>query len=272
MSMSAIGEKTLEPLRGLELLKAQGRILVALMLRDIRTRFFGSAWGFLIVIAWPLAHILALLAVYSVLGRKAPYGDSAALWFATGIIPFICFSYMARMTTYGIMINRPLLSYPIVKATDIIFARAIVECLNSGLVVIITGLIFWSCDIDIMPADPVEAGFALLGSMLLGFGLGTMGACIAAVFPIWASAVNLLLIVFWVLSGVIFVPDALPREFQVPLSYLPLLQCVEWMRSAYYDGYGLSILDRGYTISWGVGMLFASLALERLMRGRILMG
>ena len=53
--MSVSGERTLEPLRGVALMRAQARILAALMLRDIRTRFFGSAWGFLIVIAWPLA-------------------------------------------------------------------------------------------------------------------------------------------------------------------------------------------------------------------------
>lgn len=270
MSMGAIGESKLEPLRGLELLRAQGRILVALMLRDIRTRFFGSAWGFLIVIAWPLAHILLLLGIYHVLGRKAPYGDSAALWFATGIIPYICFAYMTRMTTYGILVNRPLLAYPVVKITDIIFARAIVECLNAGLVVVITGLLFWSVGIDITPADPVEAGFALLGAMLLGFGLGAIGASIAGIFPMWGAVTSLVVMVSWAASGVIFVPEALPREIQVPLSYFPLLQCVEWMRSAYYEGYGLTLLDRGYVVSWGAGSLFASLALERLLRGRIL--
>lgn len=270
--MSVTGEHGLEPLRGAELMRAQGRILMALIFRDIRTRFFGSAWGFLIVIAWPLTHILILLGIYLVMGRTAPYGDSVSLWFATGIVPFICFSYMSRFITFGVVMNRPLLGYPIVKITDIIFARAVVELLNAMLVVINLGVIFWAFGVDFMPNDPVEAGYALLASMLLGLGFGAVGAVIAGIVPMWAGFYGLVLVVMWVSCGVIFVPDALPAQVQVPLSYFPLLQCVEWMRSTYYEGYGTTILDRGYAVGWGLATLFLGLALERLLRGRILAG
>jgi capsular polysaccharide transport system permease protein len=62
-----------------QMLQAQGRILVAIMLRDVRTRFFGSALGFLIAIGWPLSHIFILLVINTAVGKAAPYGDSAAL-------------------------------------------------------------------------------------------------------------------------------------------------------------------------------------------------
>jgi capsular polysaccharide transport system permease protein len=77
-------------------------------------------------------------------------------------------------------------------------------------------------------------------------------------------------IAFWIASGVLFVPDALPRQAAYWLSFNPALQCVEWTRSAYYLGYGVSILDKTYLISWGIGTVLVGLALERFVRGKIL--
>jgi capsular polysaccharide transport system permease protein len=252
-----------------QMLAAQGRILHALMLRDIKTRFGGTELGFLIAVAWPLSHILILLLINSGLGRAAPYGDSAALWFATGIIPFMAFNYMSRFIMMGIVLNRPLLSFPVVKIMDILMARAIVEVLSAGLVILITLAIFWGYGIDFMPADVVQAASALLAMMLLGLGFGVINGIIAAAFPFWITIYALSMILFWISSGILFVPDALPEAFRVPLSYLPYLQGVEWMRSAYYDGYGSVVIDKTYLVAVGAVSLFAGLIFERLVRGRL---
>jgi capsular polysaccharide transport system permease protein len=252
------------------MLKAQWRVLVALMLRDIKTRFFGNEFGFLIIMAWPISHILILLAINTSLGRVAPYGDSPALWFATGIIPFMAFSYMSRFIMTGIIMNRPLLVFPAVKITDILFARAIVEILNAGCVVLIMMSIFYFQDIDFVPLDVVQASCALAAAMLLGLGFGVISAVIAVPMHGWMIGQNLLMIILWMASGVLFVPDALPEIARVPLSYNPVLHIVEWMRSAYYEGYGANILSKTYVLTWGSTMLFLGLVLERLVRGRLL--
>jgi capsular polysaccharide transport system permease protein len=253
-----------------EMLKAQGRILLALMLRDMKTRFFGNEFGFLLAVAWPLSHILILLLINAGLGRAAPYGDSPALWFATGIIPFMAFNYMARFIMMGVALNRQLLSLPVVKVTDILFARALVEALNAGLVILIVFVIFWALGIDFMPVDIVQASLALLAMMLLGLGLGVVNAIIAAAFPFWITGFALCTILAWLSSGILFVPDALPEAARMPLSYLPWLQGVEWMRSAYYEGYGGDILDKTYLVSFGVVSLFLGLVTERLVRGKLM--
>jgi capsular polysaccharide transport system permease protein len=250
--------------------RAQGRLLLALMLRDIKTRFGGSEWGFLLAIAWPLSHILILIAVNRALGRAAPYGDSPALFYATGVIPFMAFSYMSRFIMMGIALNKPLLSFNAVKASDILFARAIVEILNAALVILILFCIFWACDIDFMPVDVPQACLALLAMMLLGVGMGVINAIIAAAIPMWITGYALLTIIMWFASGVILVPDTLPEQVRNILAYFPPLQGVEWMRSAYYDGFGELVLDRTYLVSVGLCTLFVGLLLERIVRGRLL--
>jgi capsular polysaccharide transport system permease protein len=260
-------ELTLGPF---QLIAVQWQVLVAVMLRDIKTRFFGNEFGFLIAIAWPLSHVLILLLINTAAGRVAPYGDSAALWFATGVIPFMAFAYMSRFIMLGIVLNRPLLIFPRVKITDILLARAIIEILSAGVVVIILAIIFWAYGINFTPINPVQACFALGASMLLGLGVGVINAIVAAAIPIWVSAYNLVIIFLWITSGVFFVAHALPEALRYPLSFNPIVHAVEWMRAAYYEGYGDSYLDKSYLIGYGTICLCYGLLLERLVRGRLL--
>jgi capsular polysaccharide transport system permease protein len=255
-----------------DLMRTQGQVLLALMLRDIKTRFGGTELGFLIAIAWPLSHILILLAINTAAGRVAPYGDSAALWFATGIVPFMAFSYMSRFIMYGIVLNRPMLMFPRVKITDILFARAIVEALSAGCVVLILAIIFWAYGVDFMPLNPAQACFAMAASMLLGLGAGVINAIIAAAYPFWATGYSLFTIFLWITSGVFFVANALPETLRYPLSFNPVVHGVEWMRAAYYEGYSASFLDKSYIIWFALLLLSAGLLLERVVRGKLLQG
>lgn len=255
-----------------QLCTVQLRVLRALMLRDIKTRFFGSAWGYLVSLAWPLSHILAVLLINIATGRLPPYGESAALWFATGIIPFMAFSYMSRFIMLGIVFNRPLLIFPIVKILDVLIARAIVEVLSAGAVILILCTIFFFFGVDFVPARPVVAFYALCSAFLLGVGAGVINAIIAQAMPMWATGYNLFMIVLWILSGVMFVPDNLPTQLRIPLTYNPVLHSVGWFREAYYDGYGALSVDKTYVVGYGVVCLFIGLAIERLVRGRLLQG
>jgi capsular polysaccharide transport system permease protein len=101
-------------------------VLYALMLRDIQTRF-GSAPGFVIAIAWPLSHILILVLIYVLTGRVVPYGDSAVLWFSIGLTPFMIISYTSRFMMFGLVVNRPLLQFPVISILDVLFSRVLIE-------------------------------------------------------------------------------------------------------------------------------------------------
>ena len=252
-------------------LAAHGRILAALIMRDVKSRFFGSALGFGLAIAWPVSHIFILILINGAAGRVPPYGDDPALFYATGLAPFMCFNYMSRFTMLGVILNKPLLGYPIVKVADVLIARATLEVLNAAVVVIVTLIILTAMGVDVRPPRPHEAAYALLACWALGFGYGLVNGVIAGMFPFWITPFALFQIVLWIASGVVIVPDELPETARYWLSFNPALIGVEWMRSAYYEGYGLrELLDQRYMIGFAVTSVFLGLAMERLMRGRIL--
>ncbi len=249
---------------------AQGRVILAIMLRDVRTRFFGHGLGFLLAIAWPLAHILILLAIYSAVGRAAPFGDSAALFFATGLAPFMTFSYMSRFVMYATLFNRPLLAFPAVKITDLLFASAILEALGACCMVIMLASLLALSGVDVTPNDPVEAALAFGVAVLLGLGYGFINGILAMVWPTWSTAYTLLTIVMYICAGVLFVPDALPEQLRAIIMINPAIHLVEWMRSAYYEGYGTLVLNKPYVLFCALSSLFCGLVIERTFRGPLL--
>lgn len=250
--------------------RRQRRVFYAVMLRNIRTRFFGNGLGYLLGIAWPLTHILILVGMFVVTGRAAPYGDSTTIFIATGVVPFMTFAYLSRMMMISLMRTRGLLAFPEVKILDLLLATALLEVLAAACVTIVLIIIGWFFGIDMMPRDIVQVACAFGATILLGLGIGLLNSVIALAAPPWFTGYALINLLLWFSSGVFFVPDALPAFAREALAYQPVLQAIEWVRSGYYEGYGGLVLDREYTVAFGVVTLFLGLLLERAMRGLIL--
>ena len=263
MSLSSI------PLGLSHLFRAQSNILLALMLRDIQTRF-GSAPGFLIAIAWPLSHIMILVVINVGVGRVVPYGDSAILWFALGTTPFMIVSYTSRFMMMGLLMNRPLLHFPAISVFDVLLSRILIEIIVTTGVILSLVAIFTVMDVDFMPVDVGQAFAAIFVSLLLGIGLGLMNSIIAMLMHQWATIYSLSIILLWITSGAYFIPSTLPPQLREFLYYHPIVHCIEWTRTAWFEGYSSLLLDRTYVISFAIYTIFLGLVLERLLRGRVL--
>ncbi len=246
--------------------------MTAVILRDMRTRFFNHGLGFLIVSLWPLAHMLILLLIYSVTGRRTPFGESLYVFFATGIIPTLMFMYISRFMSLSLLLNRPMLAFPAVTVLDVMMARAFLEIIAAFLTLIFILTILYAIGDDPFPSDMSEAVNAYTASLLLSVGVGVLAGVIVMFSPFFATIYALSMIIVYITSGTLFVISNLPDVIAVPLSYNPVVHAVEWMRSAYYPTYSTKILDKSYLVGFGLTSLFVGLALERVLRGRMLEG
>jgi capsular polysaccharide transport system permease protein len=248
----------------------QGRVIGALILRDMRTRFGRSFMGYVIIVGWPLAHLLALVTGYLLTRRVAPVGTSVPVFLGTGILPYILCLYPSRMIMLCLAQNHPLLYFPIVKTTDVIIARSVLEILTAFWVVAIFALILYIAGIDITPLHYKDAVQAILATIYLGFAIGFLGAVFYKLTKAWLAFQIGTLIAMYIASGVFFIPTNLSDDFQFYLWFNPLLHSVEWLRSAYYDGYGYGLLDRGYLIGFATVVLAIGMVSDRFIRGRLL--
>ena len=268
MTSSASEDKLVPPSRtGIPLrVKAYLNVIYALMMHDIKNRFFGSGLGQIVMVFWPFVHILVLIGISLALKRPNPYGTSLLQYSAVSIFPFICFSYVMRWIVFSAITNRSFLQYPIIKPLDLIVARSLLEIVSIALVGILLVILLVVCGSDPMPADRSQAVYAVCATIFLAVGFGVPSAAIAFILPIWNVLVTLLIIVAYAASGILFVASTMPEQIRVPLSYLPTLQCTEWMRAAYYSDYPTTVLDRTYVLEFSLTSLTIGLIMERVLR------
>ncbi|TXN40715.1 ABC transporter [Methylobacterium sp. WL30] len=243
-------------------------VMHALILRDMRTRFGGSHWGYAVVVLWPVIHVFMLVVIYVTRGVPAPIGDSRALFFASGAVPALAFQYISREVMKAVLTNKPLTYYPQVKLFDVIFSRILVEIVTGFLGLLSVTAILICCGIDPIPADPFTAICGYMAAVLLGIGVGTINVSIIAFFPAWIMGYMLFVIVLYITSGVMFLPNFLPDQIYAVLKFNPVVQIIEWVRLGYYPDLHVGV-DYIYTLLFGGVCLVIGLLLEKNVIRRI---
>ena len=238
----------------------------ALILQDIKSRFFGNGIGYVISIFWPATHIAVLLIIFAAMKRPVPYGNSALLYASTGVAPYICWSYISRFMCLGVIMNKNFLAYPIIKPLDMMFARLFLEIISTYIITV--GLLFALvvCQVQAMPFRPWDAAAGLLSAVLLGAGFGVFNAVICMIVQLWQVVYVLVLVIAWITCGLAINPEAMPDKIGRLLAYNPLLHSIEWIRSAYYLDYPAHFLDKSYVLWCGTISLVLGLIMERVLR------
>lgn len=246
-------------------------VLGAVILRDMRTRFFNHGLGFIIVPLWPLVHMGALIIIHAAAGHGAPpYGESTALFYATGLVPTLTFMYVSRYMGFSLVMNRAMLAFPVVKALDVMVGRAFLEVIAACITLTLMLTILWATGQNPWPYDIESAVCAYMAIILLGFGCGILVGVASMFFPFFVTIWQLTLILFYVSSGTMFVASNLPDSLSIPLSYSPVTECVEWMRTAFYESYSDKLVHPEYILSFGMVTLCLGLTIERFFRRQML--
>lgn len=253
----------------LNALTVQARVILAFILRDMRTRFGRSRLGYFWAVFEPLTMILSLALIFSLMDRGSPINVDIHLFFFTGIIPWMLFSRGVTMMSNAIENTTVFLIYPQVKAVDMIIARIILEFATLFIVSLMYSvfLYFWGI------LDRIESILmsivVLILAMLLGAGLGLVGGVIKLYFPGYSSFQALLMRVMFFVSGAFFVADTLPTVIRDALWYNPILHLIEWERSVFFYGFESQFYDTTYPILWILILGFLGLAGERVTRSKL---
>ena len=106
---------------------------------------------------------------------------------------------------------------------------------------------------------------ALALTALLGLGVGTMNCFLTMRFPVWERAWSILSRPLFLMSGVFFTYDMMPRAAQELLWWNPVLHLVGLMRRGVYGIYPADYVSTGYVAALSLGLLLLGLL---LLRGR----
>jgi ABC-type polysaccharide/polyol phosphate export permease/tetratricopeptide (TPR) repeat protein len=248
----------------------QGRVIMALVLREMRTRFGDSRFGYLWVIIELVVHIAALAVVFQfTMHGQPPLGTSFFFFYFTGLLPYLLFSHTVSQVGNAIIANRPLLQLPPVGNLDVVIARGLLEFATELVVGIVFIGGFLAFGVDAIPRDLGLAFGALAATWALGLGIGLINAVINVFTHVWDHIFQVLLRMVYFGSGIFYVPQAMPEWVRDILWWNPLLHCVDWFRMTFFADYEPAWLNRAYPLEFALFALLVGMALEFGLRRRL---
>ncbi|KAA3503660.1 ABC transporter permease [Agrobacterium tumefaciens] len=242
-------------------LKAHIRVVGALLVREMSTRFGSKPGGYIWAIIDPAGHIAFMSLIFMAITHTPALGKSFPLFFATGYLAFQFYAAMAGFLNGAIKANRTLLSYPNVAPIDTVAARYILQAGTTSVVSFcVLGVILLTVDQPVYLNWPaiIEAAFA---ATMLGLGTGIFNNVAALRFPLYEQVFNIINRPMFLISGVFFLPDALPGPIRDIVLLNPLVHVVMLFRKGFYPEYRAEMMNMTYLYSFALSILFMGLLL-----------
>ena len=250
-------------------LSVQGRVVGALVMREMITRYGRGSLGYLWALIEPLIMIIVFLFIFHAAGRKSHAGMDLVPFLATGFVTFFAIRGTVGRLCSAVGGNRGLLSYPHVTPFDTMIARAILELATFMVVFAIIVLGAWLLGYSPLPRDTFGVIIAITLAIVWGFAFGVVEWGVELIFPIVEHFMKAFWRIMMFTSGIFFTLNDLPLEAQKYFSLNPIFHVIEHLRSAFFPGYITPITSYNYLLGWIISLLFLALLFERSLRNRI---
>lgn len=247
--------------KGLSRKFQMARVVTALILREMSSRYGRSPGGYLWAVLEPLGMIALMTIGFSLLLRSPPLGTSFLLFFATGYTPFTFYQTLSVTLARSITFSRALLAYPVVTWADALIARLLLNGLTGILVsYIIMGIVI------VLQDDPVSIRIgpvieSMVLALLIGVAVGTLNCALMGLITVWGQVWSIVTRPLFIASGVIFLYEDMPQLAQSILWYNPLMHVVALMREGFYPSYTASFVSVTYVVGCGLVLLFLGVVL-----------
>ncbi len=237
------------------------RTIFALIFREMSTSYGKSPGGFIWTVLEPVGGIALLTIIFSLGVRVPPMGSSFALFYASGLLPFIMFLDISRKIAQSLSFSKQLLFYPGVTFVDAIIARFVLACMIQALVfvIVLTGIIYYD-DIELIVNLP-RIMLAFLMAAGLALGVGCMNCFLMRRFPVWANIWGIITRPLFLLSCIFMSFDSIPMPYRDYVWFNPLIHIVGTSRSGFYSTYRAEYVEPLYVITIAAVLFAAGLAL-----------
>jgi ABC-2 type transport system permease protein/capsular polysaccharide transport system permease protein len=248
----------------------QRRVIWALVLREILTRYGRHNIGFLWLFAEPMSFTLGVTALWHF--TKGEHGSSLPIvaFALTGYSTVLLWRNMPSRCITAIEPNLSLLYHRHVKVLDLFFARLTLEAMGATISLTVLACFFISIGMLTPPENVLEviAGWLLIawfGSALAMF-VGALAYDNEVVDKIWHPVSYL----SFPLSGAGFLVDALPKTAQKFFLYVPMVSGVEVIREGYFGSTIRAHYDVGYVVVVNAVLTLVALIRVRAIRHKII--
>lgn len=250
-------------------LKVQRRVLAALLVRELLTRYGRHNIGFLWLFVEPMLFTLGVTALWT--ATKSVHGsDLPIIAFAlTGYSSVLLWRNMPGRCIGALYGNLALMYHRNIRALDIYAARIVIEFSGATISFFTLSLVFIFGGWISPPEDFLTLAAAWILTAWFGAALAiTLGALsheYELVDKLWHPASYLL----FPLSGAAFLVSALPPLAREIVLYIPVVHGVEMVREGYFGSKVEAIYDVGYLIICSLVLTVVALIATRWVERRL---
>lgn len=247
----------------------QKRVLGALLMREILTRYGRHNIGFLWLFAEPMIFTLGVTTLWTIAKLDEVSALPIVAFAITGYSSVLLWRSMPSRCISAIEPNLPLLYHRNVKLSDVFWARIGLEAMGTTVSFVVLVILFWGLEWLELPEDVLKVAGAWL--MLAWFGaglallLGALSGSNELVEKFWHPAAYIL----FPLSGAAFLVDSLPYAAQEAVLLLPMVHGVEYLREGYFGSAINAHYDMGYMAAWNAALTVSGLLTLRAISGEV---
>jgi capsular polysaccharide transport system permease protein len=246
--------------------RIQRRVISALMIRELVTRFGRENIGFLWMMVEPLLFASLVGLVWRYMKGPEEHGVSIVAFVATGYIPLTLFRHVVTRTSRVFSVNGSLLYHRQIKVLDFIFVRFVIEVIGSMMAFLFIGSILYALNEFPVPADMG----ALLGGWFLyclfTFSLSLVLAPVSEMSELLEKLLPVTLYIMIPFSGTFSMVSWLTPNIQKFMLYSPFVSPMELLRYGLFGDRVNAIYDLSVPIAWSLVLLLVGLGLCRRVR------
>ncbi|WP_299195342.1 ABC transporter permease [uncultured Amphritea sp.] len=237
----------------------------ALFMREALARTTSNRMAWFWMLLEPIALVAMMVGIRSVIssGQHNIGGVHFIPWLICGLFSFFLFRENMIRSIGAVSAYKGLFSYRQVKPIDPVFIRCYLEGMLKSFIFMLFIIVGLLLEIDLFPAEPLEALFVWLLLWMLGLGAGLTLSVLSDLVPEIGKIINLTSMPLILISSVMIPLNYLPHQIQRYLILNPIVHGVESLRVCFFDSYrainGISIV---YLSIWALGLVSLGLLLH----------
>ncbi len=244
-------------------LRIQQRVIGALLMREILTRYGRKNIGFLWLFIEPMIFTMLIALVWSTIRMRHFDSISIIAFAVTGYSTILLWRNMPSRCMGAIEPNMSLMFHRPVKMLDVYLSRILLEATGATMAFVFLIGLFVLLGYMQFPVDPLQVviGWFMLAWFGLGLALtvGTLSERSPLVEKIWAP----LSYISFIFSGAIFLVEMLPPAAQRVMMWVPMVSGVEYLREGYFGPVIKFHYDLFYLALWNISLTFFGLSQVR---------
>jgi len=260
-SDTSIPDKSSFPRRFFAVVEHHLRIIGALILREMATRYGRQGLGFVWIVGEPLIFCFGVMLLWSFTKPPYEHGVRLAPFVMTGYMSLIMIRHLISLLSSALQSNLGLLYHRRITPMHILSARIILELAGSTTAFLIVYLVLLSIEQVSLPYDYLLLYQGWLTLAWVASGLALVLAGLAMRFEVFERMLGLISYAMIPLSGVFFMVAWVPPAAQKIYLSVPFVHGVEMIRAAVFGEFVVTYYDPVYPIIWGACLNVAGLLL-----------